>query len=81
MSKLSYTYEGSLSKLLDQTTLLLSFTLEEMISLTDPAFTKRLPSLVGEIDKRMQEIEIAESEVKLGELVGLKDLLYKSDDL
>ena len=29
----------------------------------------------------MQEIEIAESEVKLGELVGLKDLLYKSDDL
>jgi hypothetical protein len=36
---------------------------------------------VGEIDKRIQEIEITESEVGLGELVGLEDLLYKSDDL
>ena len=26
-------------------------------------------------------MEIIESEVRLGELVGLKDLLYKSDDL
>ena len=81
MSKLGYTYEGSLSKLLDQTTLLLSFTLEEMISLTDPAFTRRLSSLVRETDKRMQEIEIIESEVRLRELVGLKDLIYRTDDL
>jgi hypothetical protein len=36
---------------------------------------------VGEIDKRIQEIEIIESKVRLGELVGLEDLLYESDDL
>jgi hypothetical protein len=36
---------------------------------------------VGEIDKRIQEMEIIESEVGLGELVGLEDLLYKSNDL
>jgi hypothetical protein len=36
---------------------------------------------VGETDKRIQEIEITESEVRLGELVGLEDLLYESDDL
>jgi hypothetical protein len=74
-------YEGSLSKLLDQTTLLPGFTLGEMISLVDPAFARRLPSLVGEIDKRIQEMEITESEVGLGELVGLEDLSYESDDL
>jgi hypothetical protein len=72
LSKLGYTYEGSLSKLLDQTTLLPGFTLGEMISLADPAFTRRLPSLVGETDKRMQEMEITESEVGLGELVNLE---------
>ena len=81
MSKLGYTYEGSLSKLLDQTTLLPGFTLGEMISLADPAFARRLPSLVGETDKRMQEMEIAESEVGLGELVGLEDLIHGTDDL
>jgi hypothetical protein len=52
-----------------------------MILLVDPAFTRRLPLLVGEIDKRMQEIEITESKVGLGELVGLEDLLYESNDL
>jgi hypothetical protein len=52
-----------------------------MILLVDPAFTKRLPLLVGETDKRIQEIEITESEVGLRELVGLEDLLYKSNDL
>jgi hypothetical protein len=52
-----------------------------MILLVDPAFARRLPSLVGETDKRMQEMEIIESEVGLGELVGLEDLLYESDDL
>jgi len=81
LSKLGYIYKGSLSKLLDQTTLLPSFILGEIISLADPAFARRLPSLVGETDKRIQEIEIAESEVGLGELVGLEDLLYESDDL
>jgi hypothetical protein len=46
-------YKGSLSKLLDQTTLFPGFTLGEMILLADPAFTRRLPLLVGEIDKRI----------------------------
>jgi hypothetical protein len=36
---------------------------------------------VGETNKRIQEIKITESEVRLGELVGLKDLLYESNDL
>ena len=36
---------------------------------------------MGEIDKRIQEIEITESKVRLRELVGLEDLLYESDDL
>jgi hypothetical protein len=36
---------------------------------------------MGEIDKRIQEMEIIESEVRLGELIGLKDLLYKSNNL
>ena len=53
LSKLGYTYEGSLSKLLDQTILLLNFTLKEIISLIDPAFTKRLSSLIRETDKRI----------------------------
>ena len=81
MSKLGYIYEGSLSKLLDQTTLLLSFTLKEMISLTDSAFIKRLLLLIRETDKRIQEIEIIKNEVRLRELVGLKDLIYGTDDL
>jgi len=70
-----------LSKLLDQTILLLNFTLKEIISLIDPAFTKRLLLLIRETDKRIQEIEIIESEVRLRELVGLKDLIYRTDDL
>jgi len=81
LSKLSYTYERSLNKLLDQTTLLPSFTLREIISLTDPAFIKRLLSLIRETDKRIQEIEITESEIRLEELVGLEDLIYRTDDL
>ena len=52
-----------------------------MISLTDPAFIKRLSSLIRETDKRIQEIEITESEVRLRELVGLEDLIYGTDDL
>jgi hypothetical protein len=81
LSKLGYIYEGSLSKLLDQTTLLLSFTLKEMISLTDSAFIKRLLLLIRETDKRIQEIEIIKNEVRLRELVGLEDLIYGTDDL
>jgi hypothetical protein len=46
-------YKGSLSKLLNQTTLLPSFILGEIILLIDPAFTRRLPLLVREIDKRI----------------------------
>jgi hypothetical protein len=52
-----------------------------MISLTDSVFIKRLPSLIRETDKRIQEIEIIKSEVGLRELVGLKDLIYRIDDL
>ena len=52
-----------------------------MISLADPAFVKRLPSLIRETDKRIQEIEIIKNEVRLRELVGLKDLIYGTDDL
>jgi len=70
-----------LSKLLDQTILLLNFTLKEIISLIDPAFTKRLLLLIRETDKRIQEIEIIESEVRLRELIGLEDLIYGTDDL
>ena len=52
-----------------------------MILLINPAFIKRLLLLIRETDKRIQEIEITESEVRLRELVGLKDLIYRTDDL
>jgi len=52
-----------------------------MILLINPAFIKRLLLLIRETDKRIQEIEITESEVGLRELVGLKDLIYRTDDL
>jgi hypothetical protein len=81
LSKLGYSYEGSLSKLLDQTTLLPGFTLGEMISLADPAFTRRVPSIVGETDKRMQEMEITECEIGGGELVDLENLLPGTENL
>ena len=68
--KLGYSYEGSLTKLLDQTTLLPGFTLGEMISLADPAFARRLPSQPGLTDKRMQEMKITESDLGLGEFIS-----------
>jgi hypothetical protein len=46
-----------------------------MILFIDPAFTRRVPLIVGEIDKRMQEIEITECEIGGGELVDLENLL------
>ena len=52
-----------------------------MISLINSAFIKRLLLLIRETDKRIQEIEITESEVGLRELVGLKDLIYRTNDL
>jgi hypothetical protein len=60
------------------------FTLGEIISLTDPAFTKRIPLVIGETDKRIQEIEVIENKISLGELtdselVDLEDSLPKTD--
>jgi hypothetical protein len=60
------------------------FTLGEIILLIDPAFTKRIPLVVGEIDRRIQEIEVIESKISLGELtnselVDLEDSLPKTD--
>ena len=46
-------YKGSLNKLLNQTTLLLNFTLKEIISLIDFTFIKRLSLLIKETDKRI----------------------------
>jgi hypothetical protein len=84
LSKLGYSYKGSLSKLLDQTTLIPGFTLGEIILLVDPAFTKRIPLVVREINKRIQEIEVIESKIGLeeltdSELVDLEDSLPKTD--
>jgi hypothetical protein len=60
------------------------FTLREIILLTDPTFTKRIPLVVGEIDRRIQEIEVIESKINLeelinSELVDLEDSLPKTD--
>jgi hypothetical protein len=60
------------------------FTLREIISLIDPAFTKRIPLVVRETDKRIQEIKVIESKIGLGELidselVDLEDSLPKTD--
>jgi hypothetical protein len=79
LSKLGYSYEGSLSKLLDQTTILPGFTLGEMISLADPAFARRLPHSTGQTDKRMQEMEILESEVGLGEFIAEETCQFESE--
>jgi hypothetical protein len=70
-----------LSKLLDQTILLPSFILREMILFADPAFTKRVPLIVGEMDKRMQEIEIMECKISRGELINLENLLSRTKNL
>jgi hypothetical protein len=52
-----------------------------MISLADLAFTRRVPLIVGEIDKRMQEIEITECEISEGELIDLENLLPGTKNL
>src|SRR6266536_6415016 len=71
LSRLGYSYEDSLSKLLDQTTILPGFTLREMISLTNLApTTRRTSSLVqGQTDKRMLDTKITECEIGIGEFV------------
>jgi hypothetical protein len=61
-----------------------SFILEEIILLADLAFIRRIPLVVGEINRRIQEIEVIESKISLGELtdlelVNLEDLLPKTD--
>jgi hypothetical protein len=60
------------------------FTLGEIILLIDPAFTRRIPLVVRETDKRIQEIEVIESKISLreltdSELVDLEDSLSKTD--
>ena len=52
MSKIGYSYKGALSKLLEQTSILPSFTLREIILLADPALTiaSKLVKTTGEID-------------------------------
>jgi hypothetical protein len=58
------------------------FTLGEIILLVDP--TKRIPLVVRETDRRIQEIKVIESKIGLGELidselVDLEDSLPKTD--
>jgi hypothetical protein len=60
------------------------FILGEIILLVDPAFTRRIPLVIEEIDKRIQEIKVIESEISLGELtdselVDLENSLPKID--
>jgi hypothetical protein len=60
------------------------FILGEIISLIDPAFTRRIPLVIREIDKRIQEIKVIESKISLreltdSELIDLEDLLPKID--
>jgi hypothetical protein len=60
------------------------FILGEIILLVDPAFTRRIPLVVEETDRRIQEIEVIESKISLeeltdSELVDLKDSLPKTD--
>jgi hypothetical protein len=60
------------------------FTLGEIILLIDPAFTRRIPLVVRETDKRIQEIEVIESKISLGELtdselIDLENSLPKTD--
>jgi hypothetical protein len=52
-----------------------------MILFADPAFTKRVPLIVGEMDKRMQEIEIMECKISRGELINLENLLSRTKNL
>jgi hypothetical protein len=56
------------------------FILGEIISLIDPAFTKRIPLVVGETNRRIQEIEVIESKIGLGELINL-ELINLEDSL
>ncbi len=72
LSRLGYSYEDLLSKLLDQTTILPGFTLREMISLTNLApTTRRTSSLVqGQTDKRMLDTKITECEIGIGEFIA-----------
>jgi hypothetical protein len=68
--KLGYSYKGSLTKLLNQTTLLPGFILGKIISLINPAFTRRLPSQPGLTNKKIQEIKITKSDLGLGEFIN-----------
>ena len=61
-----------------------SFTLREIILLIDPTFTKRIPLVIREINKRIQEIKVIKNKVSLKKLINLKlinlkDLLPKID--
>src|SRR6266536_4289539 len=68
LSRLGYSYKDSLSKLLDQTTILPRFTLREIILLTNLApTTRRTSSLVqGQTDKRILDVKITEYKIGIG---------------
>ena len=60
-----------MSKLLGQTTMLPGFTLREMILLTNLTSTTRQSSLlIGQTNKRMQDMKVTECEMGIGDLVN-----------
>src|SRR6266487_1657497 len=68
LSKIGYSYEGALSKLLEQTSIPPRFTLRDIISLADPALALTRKSVrtltIREINRKIQNIEIKECEIK-----------------
>jgi hypothetical protein len=77
LSKLGYSYENSLSKLLEQNSIPSGLTLGEMMTLLEPTWNNRrrspnIPSgqMMGEMDKRMQNAKL-----------GLLEVSTDSDDL
>jgi hypothetical protein len=68
--KLGYSYESSLSKLLEQKSIPPGLTLGEMMTLLDPTWNNRrrsssMPSsqAIGEMDKRMQSAKLGLLEI------------------
>jgi len=67
LMKLGYSYEGSLSKLLSQTTIPPGFTLGDIVLLIDLVLhlAKRLVKKPRRIDRKIQETLIDESEISI----------------
>ncbi len=77
LSRLGYSYKDSLSKLLDQTTILPRFTLREIILLTNLTSTiRRTSSLVqGQTNKRILDTKITECKISIEEFITKLSLL------